>query len=283
MDTPTHKLMPYYPNKHTHTHTYRLYSLQILTPREAASLPTLSGPTWLETVMQQWASESHQHRLRENRGRAEGENRGDAALSSFKTMWKGRLIWSPSGCRYPISLLHLNASPRTDSHTHKHVHAETHTMTPFAYTIPSYHCCTRVTQMCFPRISPLHKPRSVRMRMMRERSRDTPWRTEGGNENRGVFYWGSEIGREWKDTEHKQGRQSKGWATETAAMSWQRQDWRKQEGKAGWLRLTDEERAQGEGFNNTCLGIPLMLCVSDSVVPWPQIRINKKDFDGTEL
>lgn len=165
------------------------------------------------------------------------EKEGVAALSSFKTMCRGRLVWSLNGCHYPVS-------PLTWIHTQTYA-CENTRWHPFAHTIHSYRCCTWVTQMCFPRISPLYTPPSVRITPVRrkedrEAEQSALWKTQGENEKRGVLYWESKIGKEWKDTEHKRRRQSKGWASEPAMSSQQCKGGRKQKGGAGWLRLIDE-------------------------------------------
>lgn len=58
--------------------------------------------------------------------------------------------------------------------------------------------------MCFPRISPLYTPPPGRIIEDRETEQNTQWKTQGENEKRGMLYFGSEIGRERKDAEHKQ-------------------------------------------------------------------------------
>lgn len=54
----------------------------------------------------------------------------------------------------------------------------------------------------------------------------------------------------------------------------------KTEGESGMTQTNRWEGAQGEEFNNTCLGIPLMLCGSDSMVCRAQRWINKADCDA---
>ncbi len=178
--------------------------------------------------------ERRQHRERETEEDCERVRKSkprDAALSSFKTMRRGRLVWSPDDCCYPVSLLHLNASPHTHRYTHTtHACENTHWQ-PSAYTIHCYHCCTWVTQMCFPRTY-ISQSRA-QCGEQREKMR------------RGVDFTESEIGG---DAQHKQRRQSKGWASETATMSQQCKGGRKQKRRAGLLRLTHERGHKRRGL-----------------------------------
>ena len=180
---------------------------------------------------------------RKRRGRARTQS--DAALSSFKTMWRGRLIWSPKWLLLP----HI-AAPLKRIHTHTHTRITTQT----------YACKKRtLTPICLHKtplsllhmsnpdvlptyISSLHPP-SLRIKRTRKHSRARcaeEGERERANGKSGVFYWGSKIGRKWRDTEHKQRAQSKGWASETAAMSQQCKGGIKQRGRMGWLRRTDD-------------------------------------------
>lgn len=104
-------------------------------------------------VTQQWASERHQHRARGREG-GRARTQSDAALSSFKTMWRGRLIWSPKWLLLLCIAAPLKCIPphtHTDTQ-HKHMHAKNTHWHPSAYTRRRYRCRTWVTQMCFPRI-----------------------------------------------------------------------------------------------------------------------------------
>lgn len=185
----------------THTHT------QPATPQDVGTRPNLSGLRWCEMVMQQWTSERRWHRARETEDEKERvknrENEGDSVLSSFKTMWRGRLIWSLNGCCSPVLLLHFNTSPLTWIRTQTYA-CENTRWHPSSYTIHSYRCCTWVSQMCFPRISPLYTPPPGRIKEDRETEESTQWKTQGENEKRSILYLESKIGRERKEVEHKQ-------------------------------------------------------------------------------
>lgn len=158
-------------------------------------------------VTQQWASERHQHRARGREG-GRARTQSDAALSSFKTMWRGRLIWSPKWLLLLCIAAPLKCIPphtHTDTQ-HKHMHAKNTHWHPSAYTRRRYRCRTWVTQMCFPRISPRCKLAIAGNKEDEEARQSAPCRRERerANGKSGVFYWGRKIGREWRDTEHKQ-------------------------------------------------------------------------------
>lgn len=79
--------------------------------------------------------------------------------------------------------------------------------------------------------------------------------------------------------EHKRRRQTKGWASEPVVSSQHCKGGRKQKGGNGMTQTCKCERAQGEEFNNTCLGIPLMLRGSNSIMCWLQSQKNETYCD----
>lgn len=166
MDELTCRLQPYSPNTRTQT---------------ACNSPGFRNSLWTAALrighatVSNWKTSTPSET---NRMRWGGEQRSesDAVLSSFKTMWWGRLNGSLNGCCYPVSLLHMNTSPLARIHAQTHTYAcENTSWQPSAYTIPSYRCRTWVTQMCFPRISPLCTAPSVRMREDGDAEQSSPW------------------------------------------------------------------------------------------------------------